>query len=77
MLQTATRLKLEAQAAAVRFAEVNANNDFKLDFDEFYCMQPTPVRDAHSHAEIRGYDFDRWLERQWPGLRASAQSPSS
>ena len=55
MFVTATRVKMDAHAAAARFAEVDTDNDFRIDFDQFCCMQPTKVCNAHSHTEIRSW----------------------
>lgn len=45
------------QDAAIGFAECDHDGDQKLDFEEFYAMQPRKVRDTRSGAEIR-----QWFE---------------
>ena len=51
----AHRLKAEARAAAARFAECDAGDDFQHTFEEFYAMQPAGIKAQHTRQEIRSW----------------------
>jgi len=42
-------------SAAHDMAESDVNGDAKLDFEEFYAMQPRSIREAHSQEDVRAW----------------------
>ena len=50
-------MNLDTQEQAMRFAEYDENGDCKLDWDEFYAMQPKHLRSQFSPQVIRSW-FD-------------------
>lgn len=57
LTKASAALHTDTAEAAMRFAEYDGDGNQKLDFDEFYAMQPQRLRDEHSVEEIRTW-FD-------------------